>query len=366
MSTDNWTFEEYYLWGKSYPSANNGQNQSPIDIVTGKDLKTCNLLCDIKFSYKEMNCRVKFDTHNRILLNADTNNYINFNNRNYTLSEISIHTPSLHTIDGERYDCEILLIHKSDNFDSGKSDDNGVIVSRLMKRVQTNYGSINDFISQFIYQIPAEPIDFFKTIETKDWGPYKLVNQEKKSFYMYNGSIPYPPCYEKFHVIVYEEIGEICDTFLKIFKNNVDNNIRPIQDLNERTIFYNSGVNITTPASTRDMVSSERFLRCSPRNDYVNESDEEYVEEPYSENDEKDESYDVDTVRKIKLVFLILTILLLAILAYYTVVYMYKQFYVQRLIASFVPKDVLDSVRVDNWKRCSLKTGLFKVVDKPT
>ena len=365
MATDDWTFDEYYLWGNTYTAAD-GDSQSPVDI-SSINMKECNLMCQLKYNYKNMPCKVQFDTHKRVLLNCEAGSYLNFNNRNYPLTEMSIHIPSLHSIDGEKYDAEILLIHKTDQSGNPDSVDNGIIVSRMLKKVSSNYGSINDFLTQFIYQIPKDPIDYFKSVNVNDWGPNMIVNQDKKSFYMYNGSLPFPPCNEKYHVIVYEDVGEISETYYNIFKNNLGSNIRPVRELGIREIFYNSGNDVTTQASSNDMVTSDKFLKCSIRDSFeeklpkteVVEVSEDTIYKP------KDVRMSKNSVHIVKLVFLLITVLLLGIIAYFTVVYMYKQFYMQRLLASFVPTDVLDDVRVDNWKRCSLKTGLFKVADKP-
>lgn len=365
MSTDNWTFEDFYLWGNTYTEAN-GDFQSPIN-VSSTNMKECNLLCQLKYNYKPMPCRVQYDSHKRILLNCEAGSYLNFNNKNYPLTEISIHTPSLHSIDGEKYACEILLIHKTDQSGNPHSADNGIIVSRMLREVSANYGSVNDFIGQFIYQIPKDPIDYFKTVDVKNWGPHMVVNQPKTSFYMYNGSLPFPPCHEKYHVIVYEDIGEISQTYIELLTNNVGSNIRPIRETGNREIFYNSGMEITTQASTNDIISSNKFLQCKLKNTFEDTGKEEpELPEPEEEHIAfKDSRLSSNSAHIVKLIFLLFTIIFLAIVAYYSVVYMYKQFYMQRMLASFVPEDVLDDVRIDNWKRCSLKTGLFKVAEKP-
>ena len=44
------------------------------------------------------------------------------------------------------------------------------------------------------------------------------------------GSLPYPPCDTNYKVIVYEDIGTIGRTNLDIFKHNIGNNTRVLQE----------------------------------------------------------------------------------------------------------------------------------------
>ena len=84
---------------------------------------------------------------------------------------------------------------------------------------------------------------------------------------MYDGSLPFPPCTEKFKVIVYEEIGNIGDTNFNLIKENVGKNNRPVQDIGSRKIFYNPGRILKAPETNEDTFSHDKFLRCIKRED---------------------------------------------------------------------------------------------------
>ena len=91
---------------------------------------------------------------------------------------------------------EVCLIHKlsSDNKTTTTADSpNGIMLCRLFES-GPHYGSAETFINQIINELPKEPIDYDKEIEVSDtWGANMLM-PENKSFYMYDGSLPFPPC----------------------------------------------------------------------------------------------------------------------------------------------------------------------------
>ena len=49
-------------------------------------------------------------------------------------------------------------------------------------------------------------------------GIFQVIIPDNKSFFMYNGSLPFPPCTNNFKVFVYEDIGSIGETNIKLFK----------------------------------------------------------------------------------------------------------------------------------------------------
>ena len=49
-----------------------------------------------------------------------------------------------------------------------------------------------------------------------------MCQPENKSFFMYDGSLPYPPCDTNFKIIIYEDIGTIGRTNLDILKHNME------------------------------------------------------------------------------------------------------------------------------------------------
>ena len=123
-----------------------------------------------------------------------------------------------------------MLIHNlNDPGDEKKSDEStdesGIIVSRMFRK-GAHFGDPERFISEVLNELPAEPINYYKDIDVSDdWGGGLLL-PEKQAFFMYNGSLPFPPCREGYLVLVMEDIGQIgsttADILLKHQGKNVD------------------------------------------------------------------------------------------------------------------------------------------------
>ena len=147
-----WSFNDSVIWENKYPICG-ANKQSPINI-TSETAIPCDLLCEAKFENKSSECSVAF--HNGMVKVNCTGGTLTHNGSIYSLKSnillgrpaISVHIPSLHTIDNKRCDVEIVMTYAS--FSEGsKSNDNGIIVSRLLNRYDGDYGPCNEFINQF-------------------------------------------------------------------------------------------------------------------------------------------------------------------------------------------------------------------------
>ena len=358
-TNDNWNFNESFLWANKYPECGM-QEQTPINIDTS-DLTECKLLCQVEHKIKPAKCRINYDVNNRITLEYPHGSFIKFNNFYYNLRNISIHVPSLHTIDNERFDMEVFMIYKSDQSGSSTSNDNGIIVSRLFNRMGLEYGDGQDFISGFINRIPKNPIDYYKVVEVSpEWTADLLIPKDKTSFFLYPGSLPYPPCNERYTVLVYEKAENISDTNYELLKQNVGENYRPIQNRNARKIFYNSGKQVSMEDTfKKDTVSSDRFLKCFqvdpvPTTPAVT-----------TKSSLPDRRLSYRTVNRVSSFFMLIVMVFLLILAFYFTKFLYKKFYVQRVLRALVPSDlVARTPRWTAWKECSKTSAAVSLVEK--
>ena len=139
MSTSNWSFSDTSNWGGL---CNAGVSQSPINIDTELTIQ-CESLCELKIYYKPSSCKVKFN-NGMIKLIVDTGSYIVYKNVVYNLEYMTVHTPTMHKIDGEKYDMEIILVHSAGNPNEG-----GITISCLYAE-GPHYGSTETFFNQFI------------------------------------------------------------------------------------------------------------------------------------------------------------------------------------------------------------------------
>ena len=259
---------------KKYPICKDGKKQSPINIDTSTfdNFKNrCDVDCKLAVSYQPSNCHIKNESNiPTIYFNGDS--YISFdghkseNDKNYhfggdknifNLKKATLHTPSLHTINSENYDLEIMLYHYSiasmsentfnndnnndDNNDSNWEDENKGIIISLFYKIGYDKGGANEFFSQFMNRIPTKSSPKEINIPVNDdWGP-KLLLPKNKGFFTYAGSLPKEPCNQNWYYIVFEEAGVIGKTLFEAFKLGFGKSAKRLtQRLNGRSISYNN------------------------------------------------------------------------------------------------------------------------------
>jgi len=312
-----WSFNAPEEWEFIYPSCS--KNQSPINIVTDL-LVNCNLLCELAFRYKPVECLATFEHNTPILrFNPTSSCKIKFKNQLYSLDLITIHTPSLHHIDGEYYSMEVCLWHNYKDFEP-------VIISCLYQEgnVSEDSASAKNFLKEIIDYLPKEyssnPV---KIPTSKQWNPINLI-PNRRSFFNYEGSFPIPPCnYGKYlksdsnikseqniNWIVFEKIGNIDEATLEMIKFNIGKNARPVQPIRGRTVYYNPSVETSNfdleeknPEITTD---NQKFLKC------VKKTPEKITKSVKELNVEiEDEGLDIDTIKNFQKTFYGLIIILL-------------------------------------------------------
>lgn len=176
----------------------------------------------------------------------------------YTAEEIQFHTPSEHTINGERMDMEMHIIHY------GKSQGDiakQVVLSFLFKKTPGKY---NKFIDSLDFYSLPNPTDNYREIYNDIYIPNVLYSSNDDeipvmkpfSFYTYEGSLSFPPCTERTTYYVSADPIELSSTAISLFKEAlrkpdsidergnivIDNgavteNYREVQPLNNREIF---------------------------------------------------------------------------------------------------------------------------------
>ena len=334
IETD-WSFQEPELWSnlinynsgsRAFPKCSLMQ-QSPININTDL-LINCDALCELKIKPNTSKCRVQLK-NNLLKFRYDPNSFIEYKGSLYSLTEISVHTPSLHTIDGQKYDMEILLIHSlsgSSNDNEEDSNvttpmDNGVIISCLYQKGE-HHGPTERFFNEVINELPSESINYHKSINvSNNWGVGMLLPR-KKSFYSYTGSLPYPPCTQYYTYLVMEEIGNIGETNFEMLKLNLGKNIRPIQPLNDREVFYNNDTKTILPdtESNIDKVTDDRFLKCVKKVTKKNKKKQVIVKK---KNKNKNKGLSQKTIDRAKSILFTTSMLLMFTTAIFFVKFLY-------------------------------------------
>ena len=238
-----WVFDRSGEWVSSskfsYPACDGKAKRiSPLNIDINK-LSPCNALCRLSVNYKPTTCSISMV--NQIpTVTFSPNCIIKFKNDFLYLRKMTIHYTSMHTVNESYSDLEIMLYH---NRNPLSDVDGGIIISVLM-RSGKDFGTANSFMNQFINKMPSKDMEIEKDIEvSEDWNPEQLFPQGK-SFFFYDGALPYPPCSQNWTFIIFEETVPIAQNIIdnvKYILGTGYKNIRPIQRTPKNAvIFYNS------------------------------------------------------------------------------------------------------------------------------
>ena len=238
-----WSYSTSSTWKKHFTAAG-GKEQSPINIDMSA-VVDCDMLCSIALKMGPSTCRVRIANRTPII-QFDPGCYIKFTRTQEILALKSgtIHVPSMHTINGQKYDMELVLLFKqggSINPDAEGYMPGGAAISILFQRGQ-DYGPANNFFNEFIHKLPndRETAREMDIPVSADWSPDWVLPAESKSYFYYPGSLPYPPCEEGWRWIVFEDIQGISDNIIDSLSVAFSGNIRPLKALNSRAVAYNS------------------------------------------------------------------------------------------------------------------------------
>ncbi len=204
------------FWGKldeSYDMCEKGVNQSPVNITQGYDVT----LPELKFHYVKSDLKLINKGHT-IVADLDTENTLELNGEIYKLVQFHIHTPSEHALNNKTYPLEIHFVHEN--------QDNHLLIVGLFFEIGKN-GTV---ISKLYKQAPKQP-----GMDKEIWSfDIKSLLPLKLDYFTYNGSLTTPPCTEGVRWIVLKEALQIKEKELVNLKVFLNENNRPVQDMNAR------------------------------------------------------------------------------------------------------------------------------------
>lgn len=273
---ESWAYSDSINWKKDYP-ASKGKNQSPINIDKKKAL-TCDLLCDMSLKYNDnSNCVLTVKNRTPIIyFNSGNNIKYVATKEVLSLKAMTIHTPSLHTINGIKYDMEVILYHKLSGGLNPKSKNfvpGGTAISILFQK-GSDHGEANNFFNSFVYRIPNDKDSTNGNIDVDvgdNWSP-KQILPETKSYFYYEGSLPFPPCEENWKWHVFEEIQSVSPHILEVLRLGFRSNIRPLKSLGERKVSYNSKIDFTEDLEFEKEVKTQNITLNSDKSSMVKEA----------------------------------------------------------------------------------------------
>jgi len=207
-------------WGKLHPDyalCDSGLEQSPIDLTNPTEMDLENIV----FEYSETNVNILNNGHT-IQVNYDEGSSIEIDGQRYNLLQFHFHAPSEHTTDGNSYPLELHLVHSDD---AGNLAVVGIFITE---------GEENEAFAPIWDHLPAEKTD--GPIDTGTSFNADGLLPEEQTLYRYNGSLTTPPCSEGVLWSVMTQPVEMSAEQIAAFTDIFDNNNRPIQPLNERSL----------------------------------------------------------------------------------------------------------------------------------
>ncbi|CAL4911543.1 unnamed protein product [Urochloa decumbens] len=223
-------------WGKlspAYKACGQGKQQSPIDIVTKQVVPNPNL-DTLARTYDAANGTLINDGHDISLGFEGKVGTITVNGEVYNFERLHWHSPSDHTINGQRFPLELHLVHKS--------ADGAVAVIGILYKI----GAPDSFYYQLKRQLgemAGDKCNFAEEESHVEAGVMHLRSLQKRtgSYFRYMGSLTVPPCTENVVWSVLGKVRQISQEQLQLLRAPLPgSDARPTQPLNGRTVqFYN-------------------------------------------------------------------------------------------------------------------------------
>lgn len=210
-------------WGNlqnDYKTCEQGERQSPIDIVTDS-IKDAESLDNLYFDYKDTDINIVNNGHT-IQVNSDNTSYALFQGKKFKLLQFHFHSLSEHSVNGKYYPMEAHLVHQA-------QDGELAVVGVFLKE-----GEYNKELQKIFKFMPVNVGDSsinhnFK-INSNDLLP------KGREYYHYLGSLTTPPCTQIVEWYVMKNPIEISQKQLEQFNKLYSGNYRPTTLLNSRVI----------------------------------------------------------------------------------------------------------------------------------
>ncbi|HLL23619.1 MAG TPA: carbonic anhydrase family protein [Kofleriaceae bacterium] len=205
------------LWASLDPAwvACKGGQQSPIDLELHASKAS-----PIEFAYRPSTAHV-VDTGHTLQVNLEAGSKITIADAAYKLVQFHVHTPSEHTIAGERYPLELHLVHEG--------EDGKVAMVAVMFDVGEGAQLLEPVFAKWPSKVDA-PLKLRKPFD-----PTALL-PESRGVVQYTGSLTTPPCTEGVMWNVMRRTKTITKRQLERFQLHYPSNARPVMPRGERTL----------------------------------------------------------------------------------------------------------------------------------
>lgn len=279
-------------WDKNFPTCKSS-GQSPIDIKSDQ-VRVCNLLCQLKIHYKANSCRIQ-NNDNLMNILYDNGSFVIYkseNNIKYNLFKIVPHIPGLHKINGIGYDMELHLHHRN--------KDGQILIIAVLINIDENFSYSQDFFNQFVPNLrnitvtnnttTSEPGNEFDqeynySISVSSNWSVESVLPVLRNFFLYKGTLPYPPCSGNVIWIIFENSVNMNKNDFEILKERlIYTNSRKIYPLNPdpkiiRHVYYNNDIGVGIGSKMKGKI----YIKCKK----IEKNKNEYTEIRKDDKDKK-------------------------------------------------------------------------------
>lgn len=223
-------------------------DQSPINLSQSAS-KPCDLLCELVFDDAYISqANVILSDEGLILRSEAGLGSCKFNGESYTCQTLLLTHPSGHTIENIQADAEVTAVFSNPT--------SGILCVSSLVRVNPSQTSSSHFFNAFIpYANPSTPMTPISLGE--QWGLFMMV-PPSGSYFVYDGSLPVPPCTPTKWVVFKSMINIDSNDFALLVKNAQPGS-RPIQGLGNREIFFNDAEQLPGGPMPHD---GKTYMRC--------------------------------------------------------------------------------------------------------
>jgi carbonic anhydrase len=198
-----------------------GKQQSPVSLGKASKATLPALVAD----YKDVELTVERKA-GLFAIHYPEGSELTIGDKKYHLSRITFHSPSEHSLRGQKFDLEVQMEHKD-------ADGKIAVVSLMMKKGFSNF-ALNTLVSKIPQTDTTEPT----IISDVFFSPQTLLPADL-GYYTYTGSLTTPPCTEDVQWYVLKSYVELGKDQLAAFKKVLGNNARAIQPQGDRKILQN-------------------------------------------------------------------------------------------------------------------------------
>jgi carbonic anhydrase len=197
-----------------------GLSQSPVNI----DMVHAEELPNLDFMYQTVDMHVYNDMPNNFYAYPDDTIVLSIDTTRYPLTNIHMHNPSEHRINGHQFPLEIHFVHTS-------LEGNEIIVSQFAV-----IGKSNPNLAVLLTSFARGAVQTKETSIKFALNPLDLI-APASGYYKYQGSETYPPCLENATWYVMKDVIEIGAGQAEVFRHLAGVNSRIPQPLNGRSIY---------------------------------------------------------------------------------------------------------------------------------